>query len=277
MTTKLGVCNFCVPGTGVFAPRFVADVGLDGMSIEFGSLGKGFPLSSRRLQDAYLDAQQQFGIQYPNIGMSDFDNTPMHAAKGSPSHEVGRRMFRDAIDAAAHMKIPLVFAPSFSASDIRSDEEFDRTAEMLRFACDVAGERGVLVASENTLSTARQRHLVEAVDRKNFKLFYDSNNLFHFRGIDQVQALQDTYDLLVPQLHVKDGKKGEVGSALLGTGDSNFKGVMRELGRRKYDGWLIIENAYEQMPLRGVMENVFDIFRQDVTNLLDAAREAGMR
>ena len=277
MTAKLGICNFCVPGTGVFAPHFVAEAGLDGMSIEFGSLAKGFPLDSRRLQDAYLDAQQQTGIEYPNIGLSDFDNTSMHALEGSPSYEVGRRMFRGAIEAAAHMKIPLVFAPSFLASEIKSDEELDRTAEAFRFACDLAGERGVAVASENMLPPARQRQLVEAVGRENFRLFYDSNNLFHFMGIDQVRALQDTYDLLAPQLHVKDGKKGGLGSALLGTGDANFKGVMKELGTRGYDGWLIIENAYEQMPLRGVMEDVFEIFRRDVSNLVGAAKEAGLR
>lgn len=277
MTTKLGICNFCVPGTGVFAPRFVAEAGLDGMSIEFGSLAKGFPLASRRLQDAYLDAQQHHAVQYPNIGLSDFDNTSMHAPAGSPAHAVVRRMFRSAIDAAAHMGIPLVFAPSFLASEIKSEEELVRTAEMFRFACDLAGDRGILVASENMLPPARQRQLAETVGRKNFRLFYDSNNLFHFMGIDQVQALRETYDLLVPQVHVKDGRKGELGSALLGTGDANFEGVMQELGSRGYDGWLIIENAYEQMPLRAAAEDVFEIFHRDVANLVAAAKEAALR
>lgn len=40
MNVKLGICNFCVPGTGIFAPKFVAEAGLDGMSIEFGKIGR---------------------------------------------------------------------------------------------------------------------------------------------------------------------------------------------------------------------------------------------
>jgi len=277
MAVKLGICNFCVPGTGIFAPRFVAEAGLDGMSIEYGTLAKSFPLSSRRMQDEYLDAQQRFGIQYPNIGLSDFDYTPIHAPKGHPAHEVARRMFTGAIEAAARMEIPLVFASSFMASEIKTDEQLERVAELYRFVCDAAGDKGIRVASENMLTPARQRQLVQAVSRENFGIFYDSNNAFHFLGLDQVQTLRETYDLLVPQLHVKDGKKGELGSALLGSGDAGFRGVMQELGKRGYEGWLIIENAYEQLPLRAAMEDVFDVFHKDVALLKGAAEAAGLR
>ena len=273
MKTKFGICNFCVPGTGVFAPRFVAEAGLDGMSIEFGTYAKGFPLSNRRLQDGYLEEQQEYAIQYPNIGLSDFDTIPLHAVHNDPLHEVAKGMFRSAIDAAAYMKVPLVFAPGFLNSEIRTNQEFERTVSMFQYACDLAGEKGILIGSENMLSAVKQRDLVSSVARKNFRLFYDSNNYFHFKGFDQVQVLAETYEFLAPQLHVKDGKKGELGCALLGRGDANFLGVMKELGKRDYNGWLIIENAYEQMPLRAMNEDVFEILHEDVAILKRAAAE----
>lgn len=34
MDVKLGICNFCVPGTGIFAPQSAAEAGLDGMPIK---------------------------------------------------------------------------------------------------------------------------------------------------------------------------------------------------------------------------------------------------
>ncbi len=43
MNVKLGICNFCVPGTGIFAPKFVTEAGLDGMSIEFGTYEDHYP------------------------------------------------------------------------------------------------------------------------------------------------------------------------------------------------------------------------------------------
>ena len=83
MEVKLGICNFCVPGTGVFASEIVKEMGLDGMSIEFGSYEHGWPLSQRKLQDYYLKKQQELGIEYPNVGVSDGDNIPFHARPGT--------------------------------------------------------------------------------------------------------------------------------------------------------------------------------------------------
>ena len=106
---KLGICNFCVPGTGVFAPEIVKEMGLDGMSIEFGSYEHGWPLSQRKLQDWYLQKQQELGIEYPNVGVSDGDNVPFHARPGTKWDAVVNAEGTRAVDAAAYMKIPFVF------------------------------------------------------------------------------------------------------------------------------------------------------------------------
>ena len=71
MNVKLGICNFCVPGTGVFAPQIVSEMGLDGMSLEFGSCEHGWALSQKKIMDLYLEAQQKYAVAYPNIGCSD--------------------------------------------------------------------------------------------------------------------------------------------------------------------------------------------------------------
>ncbi len=272
MNVKLGICNFCVPGTGIFAPRFVAEAGLDGMSIEFGTYEKGFPLSNRRLQEAYLDEQQKYGIEYCNIGLSGFDFIPFHAREDHPLYDVVRQALKSAVDAAAFMKIPLVFVPFFGVSAIESEQDFEYTVRALQYICDLAGEKGIQVASENTLDTQGQINLVKAVDRENFGLFYDSNNLFHFKGFDQVEMLYELYDYLVPQLHVKDGKKGVMAGSLLGKGDSDFYGTIKVLKNKNYSGWIIIENLYELKPLRDEGKDIFELFLEDVRILKEAVR-----
>jgi len=270
MNVKLGVCNHIVPGSGVFAPKFVAEAGLDGMSLEFGNYDKSFPLSARRLQEAYLEAAAQYGIEYPNIGMSCFDFIPFCAHKGHAMYTVVRKAVTDAIDAAEFMGVPMVFIPTFGVSEILTEDQFVSSKKLFRFACQYAADKGITIAAENTMDTARQIRLYEEVNNPNFGLFYDSNNLFHDKGYDQVQMLNELYEYLVPQLHVKDGKNGVLAGSLLGTGQSSFYEVIDVLKRRGFEGWIISENLYEHASLRSLNADVFAAFFEDVRILKEA-------
>ena len=272
MDVKLGVCNFCLPGTGIFAPQLVAEAGLDGMSIEFGTYESGFPLSNRRIQDAYKEARENYGIEYCNIGCSGFDFIPFHAPRGHVFYDVVRQFVREAIDAATYLEIPLVFIPTFQASTIDTEEQFRRSVDMFRFACDLAAEKGIAIAHENIMDFRRQILLYEEVGRENFGIFYDSNNYFYFKGYDQVEILNTIYDYITPQIHVKDGKKGVLAGALLGKGDAGFYNVISYLKKKNFNGWLIIENQYEQKHLRDLNKDSYITFRQDVEILKSAVK-----
>lgn len=272
MQVKLGVCNHILPGGGVFAVKFVSEAGLDGMSIEFGNYDKGFPLSNRSVQKAYLEAQQQYGIVYPNIGMSGFDFIPFFAHPGHSMHSVVRSALCAAIDAAAFMNIPLVFIPTFGVSEIVTQDQFRFAVRMFQFACEYAEKKNIGIAAENTLDTECQLRLVREVGRTNFGLFYDSNNLFHDKGYDQVEMLEAMYPYMVPQLHVKDGANGILAGSLLGQGESSFFEIIEALKRHAYSGWIIIENLYEHASLRRIHDDALDAFLEDVRILKDAVR-----
>ena len=51
------------------------------------------------------------------------------------------------------------------------------------------------------------------------------------------------------QLHVKDGIN-EPGGCLLGEGNTDFFPQMEILKKHGYEGWIIIENYYNLLPLR---------------------------
>lgn len=272
MDVKLGICNFCVPGTGIFAPQLVAEAGLDGMSIEFGTYENHFPSATRRVQDAYVEAREQYGIEYCNIGMSCFDFIPFHAHKGHPMHEIVKGALKAAIDAAEYMKIPMVFIPSFGASSIETEDEFDNAVEMFKYACAYAKEKGILISSENKMRAAKEIELVERVDYDNFSLFYDSYNYFYQNGYDQLEILKELYPYLGPQLHVKDGKPGVLAGSLLGEGDSGFYKVIDYLKKQNYSGWIISENLYEKQPTNTFETDVYELFRKDVDILKEAVK-----
>ena len=270
MNVKLGICNFCLPGTGVFAPQLTAELGLDGMSLEFGSYEHGWPLSQRRLQDLYLEAQQRYAIAYPNIGCSDGDNIPFFTPKGDPLYDVVQTWISKAVDAAAYMKIPMVFFSNFNASQVRTEAELEQTASRYRYLCDYAGDKGIEISCECPLSVKKQLQLVQMVDRDNFSLFYDSDNYSYFTEFQQVDVLKGIYPHMGNQLHVKDSTLGCIANAILGTGVSDFQGTIEYLKSQDYQGWLILENLYELAPMRHLREDYFDLVKEDIKVLRQA-------
>lgn len=272
MNVKLGICNFCVPGTGVFAPQIVAEMGLDGMSLEFGSFEHGWPLSQRKLQDLYLDAQQKYGIEYANVGCSDGDNVQFFARENDPMDAVVNEWVTKAVDAAVYMKIPMVFFSNFNASFAATEEDLEYTAKRYRYACDHAGDKGIEISCECPLSVEKQLQLVEMVDRKNFSLFYDSDNYTYFTDYKQVDILTGIYPHMGKQLHVKDSTKGCIANAIIGTGVADFYGSIDFLKQQGYDGWIILENLYELAPMRHLNSDYFELMKEDVRVLKEAAR-----
>lgn len=272
MNVKLGICNFCFPGTGVFAPRLVSELGLDGMSVEYGSYEHGWALSQGKIRDLYLEEQQKYGIEYPNIGCSDGDNVAFHARENDKMNAIVNQAAVGAVDAAKYMNIPLVFFANFNASNINTEEDMEYTARRYQFICDYAGEKGIEIACENPMSIERQLQLVDMVDRKNFHLFYDSDNYTYFTEFDQITILDGIYEKMIPQLHVKDSTKGCIANAILGTGVSNFYGTIENLKQKGYGGWLILENLYELEGMRHLNPDYFEILKEDVRILKEAVK-----
>ena len=246
MDVKLGICNFCFPGTGLFAPQLVKEVGLDGMSVEYGAYEKGYPLSQKIIRDLYLDAQQKYGIEYANVGCSDGDFLPFHMRPSDPRFEKVRKAHLDAVDAAAYMKIPVVFFSNFNASLVQTEEDMEFTAKRYQELCDYAGEKEIQIGCECPLSVEKQLELVERVGKPNFKLFYDSDNYSFFTSFQQVDVL--------------------------GTGVSNFQGSIDYLKAHQYSGWLIIENLYEKEDFQNVSEERIESVKEDVRRLKEAVK-----
>ncbi len=270
MSVKLGICNFCVPGTGMFAPRIVSEMGLDGMSIEFGSYEHGWALSQRRIQDLYLDAQQKFGIEYANIGCSDGDNVVFYTPQGDPMYDIISKWVTGAVDAAAYMKIPMVFFSNFNASLADTEEKLLLTAKRYQFACDYAAEKGIEISCECPLSVKEQLQLCEMVGRKNFSLFYDSDNYTYFTEYKQLDILKGIYPYMGNQLHVKDSTRGCLANAIIGTGIADFQDSVSYLKEKNYDGWVILENLYELAPMRHLNDDYFELMKEDVAALKKA-------
>lgn len=271
-TIQYGACDWALPGNGLFAPFIAADCGLDALSLRIGIYENDYPLTQPEMQRYYLDAQQKTGITYCAVALNDFDNIPMHARRGTPEYDIVWNLLPRAVQTARTLGADVLQVPAFGASEIKSETDYRMSAKALQYLCDTAGAYGICVATENLMNKSEFERLYQTVDRPNFALYFDSQNYQLFRGYSETSILDDLYPYMCNQLHVKDGRDAMSG-ALLGTGDAGFRETIRWLISHQYQGYLLLENYYDQLPLRQTAENPYELLREDI-RILKAAVSA---
>lgn len=267
---KIGACDWGLPGNGLYATQIAAQVGLDALSLKIGLYEFDYPLTQPEMQKIYLSEQQKYGIEYCAIALNDFDNIPMHARKGTKEYDIVWDLLRRTVPTAKALGVPMIQVPGFVASEIKSEEDMEHSARAFQYLCDTAGEYGISVSGENVMNAEEFHKLYDMVDRKNFYLYFDSQNYFLNRGYRETDILEGLYPLMCNQLHVKDGKDGGLSGALLGTGDAGFHDTMKWLDQHNYTGYILLENYYDQLPLRTQAENPYDLLREDIKILKKA-------
>ena len=137
---------------------------------------------------------------------------------------------------------------------------------MFQWACDEAAKDGITIAAENTLSTEHTKRFLNEIDRSNLKLYFDTQNYFLHKEYDTPQMLDDLFEH-VCEIHVKDGKGKDLSGALLGKGDTDFYGSIEIIKKHGYNGWVVIENYYDQRPLSDQDEDPAALIKEDLKTL----------
>lgn len=265
---KIGACDWALPGSGLYATQIAASVGLEALSLKIGLYENDYPITHPEMQKIYLSEQQKYGIEYCAIALNDFDNIPMHAREGTKEYEIVWDLLDRAVKTAHELGVQIIQAPGFAASEVKTEEDMEHSAKAFRWLCDQAGEYGISVAGENLMTPAEFKKMCEMVDRKNFYLYFDSQNYNVFRNYDERNILEGLYSKMCNQLHVKDG--AEMSGGLLGSGPSGFHETIGWLKAHNYTGYILLENYYDQLPLRRQAENPYDLLCEDIRILRQA-------
>lgn len=154
---------------------------------------------------------------------------------------------RHAIDAAHAAGATVLCGPLHSAFQVfrgrgPTDDEFQRSADVLREAAQHAAKAGVLLAPEALnrfecylVNTAAQmRRLVELVDHPALKAHYDTHHM-HLEEPDAAAALRHTLPVL-GHVHVSENDRG-----VPGRGQVAWEATFTTLKESGYDGWVTIE------------------------------------
>lgn len=240
---RIGVTQWSLDHGGVEAVHHAARLGFTAIHIDAGDLTSDLLLDKPTLRRAYSQAAQQAGVEIAAIGsgyVMDYGLTH------PPDSENARRcwqLLQIAMEAAAQMDVRLVFVPSFRASEIRTEQDLQRTAEVLREACAYAAQADLVVATENTLGLSDNLKLVAAVGHPRFQILIDTQNPVLW-GHNPAALIEGLWPHVCPQIHVKDGVNGEMGNAILGAGQAGFAESAEKLRALGFDGVVISENDY---------------------------------
>ncbi|MBA7537640.1 hypothetical protein ES705_29909 [subsurface metagenome] len=143
--------------------------------------------------------------------------------------------------------------------------------KVFKWACDEAVEDGIIIAAENTLSTDDTKRFLTEIDRRNLRIYFDTQNYYLHKGYDTPQMLDELIEN-VCEIHVKDGKGKDLSGALLGQGDSDFCGSMEVVKKHGYNGWIVIENYYDQKPISDQDADLKTLIKEDLNTLKAALK-----
>ena len=265
-TNKIGICEWSLPIDGPYACKLAAELGFDGLQINIGDYHRGFSMSRKLVQDAYLEMAMKSGIEFPSMAARVTDYFTMFPSKDEEESRIVRSGIAKAIEACQAMDIPILLIPNFVKSEISGGKEFEEAVKVFKWACDEAVEDGIIIAAENTLSTDDTKRFLTEIDRRNLRIYFDTQNYYLHKGYDTPQMLDELIEN-VCEIHVKDGKGKDLSGALLGQGDSDFCGSMEVVKKHGYNGWIVIENYYDQKPISDQDDDLKSLIKVDLKTL----------
>lgn len=190
--------------------------------------------------------------------------------------EIGKISYEQleiAVETAHSMKIPMIMVPLFLDNEPKTEEDYVYAAEGLQFCCKKAAQYGIDITSESCVDAKHHLKLLEMVNMPNHSIFYDVQNYRFWGKIDQMETLEKMWGHIYPQIHVKDGTgMFDTGGHLSGSpvfkGDADVKKQLDFLMEKGYKGWMILENYYDQLPLRALcVTDQLSLMKTDLKNL----------
>lgn len=239
----IGIAEWCLDTRGIAALERARDLGILNLHYGLGSWNDVELISGRTWLRAITESCNRTGVDISGLALNFIEKSGIFPRGGRNEAHKCRESFLIALDNAVELKIPLIYFPSFGASEIKTKSDWEETVELLRFACERASGTSIEIASENSLSSEANLLMALEINHGNFRLLYDTYNPVRF-GHSPARIAKLNFGSIAAQIHVKDGLNGKYGSVPLGAGDGDISGVLGTLIELGYDGLYVLENNY---------------------------------
>lgn len=262
---KIGICAWVLPGDELDSFSMASKLGLDGIVIDFGKMREDNPLLNEECRQTYLDEAKKYSLQIPTLAVNALCDTSM---TNRATIEDAKEILAEAVTVAASMGIPKLQLPSFYKSLIRSDEDLDLTIEVIKYACQLAATKGLVIGTENVMTIDQHRKFYEEVNADNLTTLYDTQNPWRMLNQDGVK-IAEYLAPFVGELHAKDSDPSQSGFVALGCGDVRFNESMMIFAAMGFDGWIHLESSYDHG------EALEEQVKQDVVSIKNLFKSQG--
>jgi sugar phosphate isomerase/epimerase len=185
-----------------------------------------------------LRARRDHGLAVPSLVLGEHSDLGGIADNDGAVAARARDDVERAIAWALELEAKAILVPFFGRAELRDEGDLERAAIAFRRLCELAGERGVTLCYEGTLSAERIRALADRIGSQAFGCYFDLANVVA-RGMDTATELR-VLGGIVRRLHFKDSRVG-TGDCPPGLGCVDFLESARALDDIGYDGWVVLE------------------------------------
>jgi sugar phosphate isomerase/epimerase len=211
---------------------------------------KGTTLWDRETALSYKTAGARAGIALPSIsGIWPKGDSLLNAATAEEN-------IRKAIQAAELLgsKVVLVVALGSNCPKMDDEQSYGPVVKMLQNVSSVAGDAGITLGMETSLSPEGNKNLIDLVNRLSVKVYYDLFNVENLGHAGQsVPGLEVLGKSRICQIHMKNGK-----NLLEEPGPVNWVAAIKGLKRIGYQGWFFFETSHssQQQCIEATKKNI---------------------
>ena len=225
---RIGAMDGTIGQGGPEALAVAKEIGLEGVQIDAGGAADKLSVCQPEVQQRYKDAMEKTGMAVASICMGLLNGNPLISDSRAPG------WVSATIEVAANLKAKAILVAFFGRGTLKTQEEKDKAAEILKPLAPKAEKAGVILGIENTLSAEDNIRIVDKIKSPAVQVYYDVANST-FNGYDVPKEIR-LLGKRICELHFKD-------STLLGQGKVNYPPIREAVRDIGYEGWIILEGA----------------------------------
>ncbi|MBI5084629.1 MAG: sugar phosphate isomerase/epimerase [Acidobacteria bacterium] len=237
---KIGVMDgICGKATDPAAVEIAARLGFEGLQV---TLGK--PPAAGRMVMADPDRQALL------LAESKKHKLPLVATYIDVLHVNCLKNDREAvkwtvegIDITRRLNAPILMLPFFFKCALENSADMDSVVGPLRELAPEAEKAGVTLGFENTITAEDDLRILERINSKALKIYYDIGNATNLYKVDPTREIR-TLKNHICQFHFKD--KG-----YLGAGDVDVRAALAAIRSIEWKGHIVLETSAPSREIEG--------------------------
>ena len=182
---------------------------------------------------------EEYGVTIPSLTGDCFMQAPFYKVAGDERDSLVKD-FKAIIDSCSNLGTKYIVFPLVDNGRLDNEEQEEVLVSVLMDIFDFIKEKKVEIVFESDFEPKELLRFINRLPESHFGINYDSGNSAAL-GFNPEEEIQ-TYGHRIKNVHIKDRLLGDT-TVALGTGNTDFNSVFRNLNKVGYNGNWILQTA----------------------------------